>query len=131
VDDGRLVPEHPRRPDGDHARLTFRILAWAVDIRVAQNGVFNVIVFPIDVQIVLDLVLAGTVRVQRIDGMVLIYGEVLRLTIHGAPRRGIHHFTGAASAGLLKKVHRANDIDLSIEPWPHHRLAHIRLGGLM
>jgi len=85
----------------------------------------------IDVQIVLDLVLAGTVRVEGVDGVILIGGYIFRLAIDSTPRGGVDDFPHLVVTCGLQDVQRAEDVDLGVEHGPDHRFAHVGFGGLV
>ncbi len=131
VDHRLLAPEHLAGEDGHHPRLAVGVLARAVDVGIAQDGVAQAVVDAVEVEVVLHEVLAGPVGVEGVDGVSLVGGEVLRLAVDGPARGGIDELLHPIFSAQFQEVEGADDVNLGVEDGLLHGFAHVRPRRLM
>ena len=111
----RLPGEHQADEDGVHAGLAVRVLARAVDVRVAQHGVVEPVEQLPDVQVVLDRVLARAVGRLGVHRVLLGRRQLAALAVERAAGRGVDDLAHAVRHARLQQADRAEDVDARVE----------------
>src|SRR5437879_1361382 len=123
----RFGAEHPPREDGDHARLSVRVLARAVDVGVAQRHEGELVLGLVEEGVELARPLADAVGGDGVGGMRLGRGECLLLAVGGAAGGHEEDAADVRLARRLEQVDGAEDVDARVEERIGDRAAHVHL----
>jgi hypothetical protein len=85
----------------------------------------------VEIEIMLHVMLAGAVRIQWVDGVILGHGQHLRLAVDGASGRGINNLSNSVTPAALQHVQRSEYVDIGVKHRFLKRLADVGSGGLM
>ena len=108
-----------------------RILARAVDVRVAERDEREVVLGVVEERVQLPRALADAVGAHRVRRMGLGRGKLFLLPVHRAARRDEEDAADVRLTRGLEEVDRAEDVDACVEQRVGDRAADVHLRGVM
>src|SRR5712691_2174399 len=121
--------EHPVAGDRDDARVARAVLAWTVDVAVAQRERRDPVPQPERGHVDLLRSLGRTVRGERVRLVDLPGGQLRTLAVDSATRRCHHHTARAGLDRRVEEAHRAGEAGLYMLTWITGRSLDAALGG--
>src|SRR5207247_174634 len=132
VDGDRLALDHPAGEYRHHAPfLRGEVLPGAVDVGVAQGGEGDAECPLEGGEVLLEGELAGAVRRQWPDRMVLVGGHYVGIAVEGASGGAEDDLAHGVVDGGAQDVETAHDVDLCVVARIRDRLRDLGLRGVM
>lgn len=130
VDSGWLAAQQALTEDGHDAGFAMRILAWAVNVGVAQRDCGNAMLARKELQVLLTGPLADAIRRDGIRrGVFLLGGE--NIALQDAAGRRKHDARHTDADGVRAHLQQPKDIDLRIKDRLANRAADRHLSRLV